>query len=344
MYKSIELDIYENGFSLESLNCIDIPIAAIAGYYGMDNYYHYCFYLSVLKCWMLNYDTVDCLDFRNMILGKMGLAMKGYNLKSSSELISLIKMKIDQQIPVLMLPAYSSLFYDRNYLYDTSNFPHGIIVSEYDSDRSVLIIREPLLISFHNNFIENKYIHKKYKGYSMYKFQITESMIADIWEKSSQFLKENTWYHNKVFCIERISERKIDNSVEVIGDLLHNYKLSSDRILKLLEDYKTLKDDESIINYQKRFVKSLEVVFGYIEHTLKITYQNPDLSCKYLYELKKQFIEYRTYIIRKLYSCALKNKDLESKDSDKLKSEILTNEEKFFSYLNKLYIDMKDCL
>lgn len=53
MLKRLEIGSYMDGYNFSQINCSDIPIAAIAGFFDYNNYFYYCFFISVLLNWKI---------------------------------------------------------------------------------------------------------------------------------------------------------------------------------------------------------------------------------------------------------------------------------------------------
>lgn len=340
MYKSLDIGIYENGISVAEMNCIDLPIAAASGSYNGDNYFHYSFYYCMLMNWCSNINN-DYIGFKNDILNKMGLRIKEYSINCSEELLLLIKNKIDEQVPVLIIPTYSSIFCCEGYMKEEGHIPHGLIVSSYDTDRPVFIIREPFLLDYSNHdeivakFIDG--IDGVYKGYTFYKLQITESMLLDIWEKSSMYSSE--FFRNRIFCLEETYDKgkSITNNIDVIRDIIQNYKFNSDNVLYLLNNYEILKQEYEAQKNRRIFVKSIESIFKFIRYTFNLSQSDSNERNMSFFKFQNNFIKYRTTMFNRLYIYSSKNIKLTSKERSDLEKEVIANEEDFIENLKSLY-------
>ena len=47
MGKTLDIDLYKDGFDYRYIDCIQGPLAASTGYFKYDNYYYYCFLHSL---------------------------------------------------------------------------------------------------------------------------------------------------------------------------------------------------------------------------------------------------------------------------------------------------------
>lgn len=117
MFKEIKIDLYLKGFNAEHIDCVNLPIAAAAGYYSYENYYYYSFYYAFFQNWITSHTPF--LNKSNEILSKLGLKLVPQKAANDSEFTDTIKLNIDKGIPIFMIVKYRSLFYYINYLNNT---------------------------------------------------------------------------------------------------------------------------------------------------------------------------------------------------------------------------------
>ena len=201
MLKSIEIDVYSNGFNASKINCIDIPIAGATGCYNYENYFYYCFYYSMFLNWT-DMENEDWLSFRNEILKRLGLRMIANRIDDFSQLISTIKFHIDNLHPLILIARYNSLFYYNSYLKMDYKASHGIIISGYETDKPIIVIRESVHI--------DKEIFNFLKVQSLSKFLLTENMLKDMWNITNiSYKEENNPNYNIIYNIEKIEQPHI---------------------------------------------------------------------------------------------------------------------------------------
>ena len=80
MTELIKIDNYFNGFKYAQINCVDIPIAGAAGSFDYNNYFYYCFYLSVYCNWS---EVSDFFEIRSNALSRLELSIVPYKINSS---------------------------------------------------------------------------------------------------------------------------------------------------------------------------------------------------------------------------------------------------------------------
>lgn len=223
MWKELEIDCYENFYRVDSVNCIDQPIAAALGYYNYYNYFYYCFYLSVLCNWYaINTDIeYNFVNYRNIIIKKMGLLLKDIYVESQPDFIPLIKTMIDRGEPVLLISKRRALVYNPSYGDINDNNHHGTLITGYKTEAPMLILRDVA-------HIESSGVKNAGTGYGLFKLFLKEDMVYEMWSESNNiYSEENSYYFfNKIFYITKVGEPKICSYESLVRDFVNSYSSS----------------------------------------------------------------------------------------------------------------------
>lgn len=337
MLKSLDIDLYLDGYNFEQINCVDLPIAASAGYYNNKNYFYYCFYCAFYNNWEMD-NNKNVQPLSNVILRKLGLRMSPCKIEDNNKLLSFIKESIDSQIPILFLANYKSLFYYNNY--KVENGTHGIIISGYDMDRSLILIRDSKVV----DRMENPLIDALLKADPFYKLQLTEYMFTNIWLESNEIYKENNKsIYNTIFRIEKIDEAKILSFYDVIEEFILNFKTSHNIFATFVKEFNTIKDkikdgSFSFALLRRKFYHSITVIFDFLEKFYKINSKNADLYSSY-FKFKDEYLNFRSISLSKLHKNALKgivlNEDLLNSTINK----IVEMDNKLYEIINEIYLN-----
>lgn len=95
---------------------------------------------------------------------------------------------------------------------------HAVLITEYDSARKLIMIRE--------NQLNKEVTLNVMKGEPFFKLQLTEELIADIWNKSNASFKEiRNYCYNKLFSVEKIGEPEIHSYLELVEDFVESNKI-----------------------------------------------------------------------------------------------------------------------
>ena len=205
--RSLDLNLCKDGYQIANINCIDLPIAAVARCFNFHYYNYYCFYY----CFFANWTDIDFWQWqlKDKILNKFGLSLQAYPIKNRSQLISFIKCHIDQNHPIIMIVKYNSLFYYHEYLNRSYTSDHAFIISGYDSDRSLVEIRECVLA--------RHIIQPEIKADILFPLQLTVDLLIDIWTQSNRsFKNENSSFYNTMITPQKARKYLHANILQII--------------------------------------------------------------------------------------------------------------------------------
>ncbi|OPZ90961.1 MAG: hypothetical protein BWY74_02129 [Firmicutes bacterium ADurb.Bin419] len=338
MFRCLEIDAYKEGFNVSHIDCIDLPIAGTTGYYNYDNYYFYCFYICFLNNWT-DIETTDRFFVCSHIMSKLGLKMNILKAQSSSEFIRLVKNSIENLQPVMSIVYYKHLFYDKNYMdEDTGDDLHGLLINEYNSDTSVIGIRDCTIVRDHKPVGTDADV--------LFKLRLTEEMLANIWEHSSvEIKKEKIYSDNSFFSVEKTSAPIITSFMELVGDMLDNYDLTKSKLAYIVDNYEHIMPDfnKKIEYYKRKFHGSFTVFFSVLERTLSILNQKAEKYSKFN-EMKSEYMEFRENLVSKLYITSVRGKMLSDDEKKDIIEKIHLLDTQLFSFIRELYVEQKNSL
>ena len=334
--KALDFDYYSNGFSLESINCIDMPIAGALGYYCHEYYYYYCFYYSLYNNWREKANIEDkdhhWLWLRNRIVGKLGLALTPHVIKKDSDIISFIKTSIDNGKPVILLLKYNACFYSPWYMNSKNESVHSVIVSEYDTENSTITIRD-------QSFVGGDYF-QYLKAQPLYKLQLTEEMIAEMWRKSNAKMKaENNQFYKTAFTLDRKGPPAINSYYDLLADMSDKFECRSSKLTEYIHKFDALGDTAKYNNlisfYMQTFCNSLHMIFS-IYYTLLDGVSASSERKEEFSKFEKEYMESRAHIISALHAHALKLKPLDTGKKNAMIDKILPSDKKLFEIFSTL--------
>lgn len=161
--------------------------AGAATAYGNQKYDQFCFLAASLSNWGIDNKLIARISYLDKIMRMIGLTVKQISRSSDIDLPSVVMEYIDKGIPVLIQVKDNALFYSPNYRKVPDDYQHYIVVSDYDSERAIFIIRDnEQLYNVFNHLVDND-------NAGLFKLQITASMFRDICENMVEIcvLKED---------------------------------------------------------------------------------------------------------------------------------------------------------
>lgn len=241
MGRSLEIDMYKDGFSVKSVDCVHGPIAAAAGYYS----YEYYFYYNFLHCIYSQTSIVDELElstYATKILKNMGLELKKIDCTnmSDNEAILNISKTITDGMPIVLITKYNALFYSMWYKNYKFKMNHAIIVNEYLNDNGVFGIKESTLL---RDYIDS------YKNSDLFfPLHITDTMLIDIWVMANkQFYAEQSPFYKQFYALTDNTHASVNSNTILtqamkIFDHWHNTLIDiierwNNELLNCMDDY-----------------------------------------------------------------------------------------------------------
>lgn len=320
MLKRLEIGSYMDGYNFSQISCFDIPIAAITGFFDYNNYFYYCFYISVLLNWG-EMKGKDFINSKNEILGNLGIKMIVHKIANNAELIPFIKEFVDKSIPLFFITDYTSLFYTSAYLRDDSS-NHGIIISGYDSNKKIIAFNETKTVDLQIHLETKKY----FNGNPLFIMLLKEDQVIEIWNtRNKHFEESNKELINIIYSFEKDKEAKINCYEEMVSDFINVYKFENDNLIGLIDNFNNIR--KKIKNgkipmwvFQRDLYGSLEAFFGGIEIGLKNVGFKSELDD--FNTFKEQYCNKRAKILSRLHAYALREKDINNEMKEGIIAEI----------------------
>ena len=334
--RKLDIDLYINGFNHEQVDCVNMPIAGAAGFYNYDNYFYYSFYTSIFKNWLEGNIGLGWGDYQKHFLANLGLEIGKHSIGNTSTLFSFIEQSIDDFIPLVMVVKYNSLFYFASYLDETNRFDHGVIIHGYDVERPLLYIRDVKVV----DRIRNPAIKEILDAEPLFELQLTNDMLAEIWEKTNlSFKEEKSDLHNLIFSVRKSGEAKINSYQDLVKDL-ENYELKSNKLIEKINDNgfmeRLCKDSFEADLFRRVYYHSLIPFFYVLEKSVE---NNEELKNKVMC-FKTKYLGSRNTLISKFMKMAYKNKNLEGNTKKELTQKSKDIDDELNLFINKLNSDL----
>lgn len=209
---SLDMELYENGFRTEHVDCIHMPVAKAAGIFNYDFYDFFCFIYAINKNWNSKQAaSSDWFGRCNKYLEYMGLQLNTYEITSKQSLVETIKKEINKKNPIIFFTSYSAIPWCSQFKLDETE--HGMLITGYYEDVPMIILRDDFLLKFANNEKVNQCVEQLFKGLPSWQFQISEDVLYKLMTESNLMLRERMpRVCNQVFSIQK----KEDVTIELI--------------------------------------------------------------------------------------------------------------------------------
>ena len=191
MKQDIKIPYYTNCYGLSDLPCVDLLLAAAAGHFSPENYFHYAFFEAIRSNWMIHQKRA-WLEDKQEKLGLFGIGIKAIEIRTIEEFHKTIQKHLDSGEIVLLPLKLNLLFYTWAY---GENVPldHFVLVSGYDTDKKVYTIRD--------SDINVEALRPMIQGNPIYKLNVPLELLGDIWEKSNVCFRGNPRYEDKLYTV-----------------------------------------------------------------------------------------------------------------------------------------------
>ena len=323
MDNMLHIDLYKDGFNNFGINCVDEAIAYASGYYDYTNYFTYCFEYGL----SINWNEIYFPRNQNSILANLGLISTRIDAPSPRNIKDIISQQIEKNMPVCVVLDYYHLFYN-NEFYKRLHTPHGVVISGYDSDRSIVTIRENCHIGWKQPF---------------YEFNIDIDIFTDIYEQSSSFFEtssqyfykninklyfcpDTNYFDNCVFAIQTHNTPKIRTFKDLIEEFtatlgleknnLSTIAIDMDYLIQLVADYEL-----GAAQFRRNYLESIEMVFSVIEKFSNALDSWPTVLEDYL-KFKQHYLKQRSIFVSKILFNAIRRKKFSTKEETALVQDI----------------------
>ncbi len=330
MGRTLDIDLYKDGFSVDSVDCIHGPIAAAAGYYSYEFYFYYNFLHCILIQASIK-EKMQLHEYATNILDIMGLALEKINCTdiSDEEAIAYISKIILDGMPVVLLTKYNALFYSMWYKVYSFSMNHAIIINEYLDDKKVFGIKETTLL---------RGIIDAYKNSDLlFSLHITDKMLYDIWMMSNkQFFRENSSFFKQFFVLKQGNHGAV-NSQMILTQAVKLFNNWNNELINIIDDYdkrdyfnKSDQDIYSLIeNIRQRFCGSLKPIYDLLYSCF-----DKDLAKRQMIsEAEQQQTEIRKGVISTLHTAILRGQVLSEKKKQGIKAMVTATDNKMIDLI-----------
>lgn len=311
MKRTLDIDLYRDGFEAKTINCLHNPLAAAAGYFDRSYYFYYCFLYCLKNYYISNTDVFSLSVQENLDL--MGLRINEINWrgKTADEALELIKSEIFKGRPVFICCKYNSLFYHTHYKNQNFTSEHGIVISGFNEDNGTFVINEEVLL---------RNIMKDEPNIDIYfPLQVHESAVKEIISDSSQqFEGEDkflSYFAYKVFSISRENEIYVKTR-DILKSSLGIISNSEDKLMVQLDYF-----DPDLVQYDnedliRSYIESLTPIF----RLLRLHVCGDRALLERISESEKSVISIKKLVINNLLKFSLKKKKPSEKQKEDIKA------------------------
>ena len=293
--------------------------AGAASAYGAQKYNQFCFLAACFSNWGTVNRLLTLIPYLDKIARLVGLAIEQIPHGPIVDLLPIVKECIDKGIPVLFRVKVNSLFYSPNFRKISDDYQHYIVVSDYDDERDIFIIRdnEQIYNSF-NGLLDNDNV-------GLFKLQITSSMFRVICEN---MLESCTLVKSKrpsSVVNDRDLLAVLQTSLSYYSDMKYNRLV--DFIMNIDNLYETAK--LSIQTYYG----SIQVLYNVIENICA----EAGINLGEDYEKKKNnYLNKRYETLIRINVERSKDKNIDPSVKEKLIHEICKNDELLYAWVRQI--------
>ncbi|WP_054741543.1 hypothetical protein [Cellulosilyticum ruminicola] len=332
MGRTLDIDMYTDGFSFDKIDCINGPISASAGYYERNYYFYYSFLYGIC-IQALREQEVKLEKYTTFILQEMGLSLAKIDEidKTTDEVMEDIKQLIIQGNPVILVVKYNALFYNMYYKDYEHAVDHAIIVNEYIDKNNTFGIRETTLLQDIVKVDGNSNVY--------FPLRITEQLLKEIWDLSNaQFNQEESQYYLQLYYVKQNKSVEVDRG-DMISKACEIFKNWHNTLLDMIDKINEMEISvEDLKYYKMKYCGSLKVIYNFLYQY----YEERKIGCEDLAALEKRHLRERDAITSKLYVDRLKKKILSEDKKEKLKKEIIEIDQELIDLMNLLNVGTKE--
>lgn len=326
----LKIDCYADHYGVDSLGCVDQPIAGAAGFYNYHNYFYYACLLALEKNWSNDYSNIIfSIPRKNKVLSKIGLKLVT-NITSNDELIPDIYKKLEHDIPVVLITTRRSLIYSYSYNRIDETNHHGILVSGFNSNRNSLVIRDVAHIEASGIQFE-KYM------YGLFKLFIKSDVVKEIWETSNDtYIEDKSELIDKFFSVEEVGSSDISSYNDLITTFITDYNPNNNLFIEYIKDINSISIDDDLYFtiMMNNYYHTLIILFDIFDKVFLSS--SEDIVNQYS-AFKGKYLKHRYKLISLLHMKKIRSKII---DIDDISNEILMMDKELFEtikYLNNDY-------
>lgn len=328
MNKTLEIDMYKDGFSIESVDCVHGPIAAATGYYS----YEYYFYYNFLHCiyWQTSVlDELELSSYASKILKNMGLELKEIDCIDLSDDEAILNMSktITGGMPIVLVTKYNALFYSMWYKNNEFKTKHAIIINEYLETNRTFGIKESTLL--------RGYIDSNKNTDSFFQLHITDTMLFDIWViANKQFCEEQSPYYKKFYAVIENTQASVDpntiltQAIKIFDNwnngLSNIICIWNNELINSIDDYV-----EQFRDYRLRYCGSLKPIYSLLYSCC----EDNTVMRQNVAEIEERHTEVRRRVINVLQASYLRNTPLSEEKVEDLNRMLMNTDNEMISLI-----------
>ena len=324
MMKSLDMSCYTvpNGYSAHIINCIDIPIAGAAGYFNYDYYFFYVFYYCLLNNW--NDSFLQEFQRISTALGNLGLGIQSHRVEDPDQLIAKMQAQLDRDCPVLMPVTYRSVFYSPwTYREPGNTGIHLLLVCGYDAGKEVVVIRDTTHFAA-TGIDDDVQGLKDFRRTGLFKLQLTETMIKDIWiDSNKDFAGMNSSYAGTFLAVERRDEPRIKDYGDLLEELADGCSGERSLLAMAVRHMEELKPQIRSDLFRNVFNSCVPALFDIVKRALSETGVSDDSGLSRLDNFQRRYMAMRNMITSELSGLSYKNLSMPPERKERLIQKIV---------------------
>ncbi|MCT0500551.1 hypothetical protein [Lactococcus cremoris] len=261
MYSLKSIEILDDPYGLEQVNCLEQPVGIALNSYNKDYYNLFLIFHKLIQCYKVDFyyqknihkcPTMDRISV--VLMREFGIDLKCKNL--DHDFLDFINLNLSKNNPVFVPANLKELYYSLHY--KTSDWIHLFLLYEYNSNTNLY------------STLDSLQVYQKFSNY--YKFVIPTNILEKIYRSSRENLSSKGVYYfdsNQIsknidvvhfvkkclylFCFKRMDMPFIEK--DLLKEGIEKNTLSKSDIRKFF----------NILHYKEVFFKELNRFFVNIE-------------------------------------------------------------------------------
>ncbi|WP_294414150.1 hypothetical protein [uncultured Ruminococcus sp.] len=311
MKRTLDIDLYRDGFEARTINCLHNPLAAATGYFDRSYYFYYCYLYCLKNYYISNTDIFARAVQENLDLMGLKINVSDWREKTADEALEIIKSEIFNGRPVFICCKYNSLFYHTHYKNKNFTSEHGIVISGFNEDNGTFIINEEVLL---RNIMKDELNTDIY-----FPLQVHASSVREIiLDSSRQFESEDeymSYFAYKIFSLSREKEIYVKTK-DILSSSLKIFNNDAEKLTVQLDYFDPEEielDNEDLI---RSFIESLTPIF----RLLRLHVCGNREMLEKISESEKNIISIKKLVINNLLKFSLKKKKPSEKQKEDIKA------------------------
>lgn len=322
MKQEIKIPYYTNCYGLSDLPCVDLLLAAAAGHFSTDNYFHYSFFEAIRSNWIITKKNT-WLEDKQEKLNLFGIGIKEVSIRDANEFHKKITSHLDLGEIILLPLKLNHLFYTWAYG-EAVPMDHFVLVTGYNINSSTYIIRD--------SDINADALRPIIQGNPIYKLNVPMKMLCETWEKSNNYFQGNPRSKDKMYTIYDNGTKSNCITASDLLEELFSFGPERSQFISFIKDFNNQLDNtgQDFEKCRRTYHGAARVIVDYIE---RFCFGEDIRRREEFQNFSKVFINNRYKQLAVLHASCLRNKKL---DEAKISSMCHVNskaERQLFSYI-----------